>query len=257
MNLRIPLIAGNWKMNKGPREAQEFIEKLLERLPSPPPGEIAIFPPFTSIPVVAELLKNQYVNYGAQNLHWESSGAFTGEISPKFLVELGCRYCLVGHSERRQMFGETDETCNRKVKAALNHNLRPILCCGETLTERENDETIKVIRRQIERGLRGVTSSELDIAYEPVWAIGTGHTATPEQAQEVHHWIRLWLKERFPGNDHGIRILYGGSVKSSNATSLLKQPDIQGLLIGGASLNIDEFITIVNSCPENQNKHAS
>ncbi len=257
MNRKVPLIAGNWKMNKGIQETREFVQQLLERLSSPLPAEVAIFPPFTSIPAVAEILKNHHITYGAQNIYWELSGAFTGEISPKFLVELGCRYCLIGHSERRLMFGETDETCNRKVKSALNHNLRPILCCGETLTERENDDTIKVIRRQLERGLRGITSPELDIAYEPVWAIGTGHTATPEQAQEIHYWIRLWLKERFPHNDNSIRTLYGGSVKSKNAASLLNQPDVQGLLVGGASLDIDEFVLIVNSCQNKESKPTS
>lgn len=242
------LIAGNWKMHKSIGETRKFLRQLLKILKPHPSCEVAVFPSFTSLPAAADILHNTSIHYGAQNVHWEDSGPFTGEISPRFLSEIGCHYCIIGHSERRHLFGETDEICNRKIKAAQTHGLRPIFCCGETLAERKENETIKVIRRQLEKGLRGITNPEIDIAYEPVWAIGTGQNATPAQAEEIHRWIRLWLTRKFGQHASQIRILYGGSVKPENAVSLIAQPNIDGLLIGGASLEINSFGIIVNSC---------
>jgi triosephosphate isomerase len=244
MSTRPHLIAGNWKMNKGAKEAREFAQQLLKRLSGA--DEVAVFPPFTSIPAVAEVLKGSFIAYGAQDLHWENAGAFTGEVSPLFLLELGCRYALVGHSERRHLFGESDEICNLKIRAARACGLRPILCCGEMLQERQSGETFTVLRRQLERGLKGLSEPGFDIAYEPVWAIGTGQNATPEQAQEVHNWIRRWLQESYPAAGE-IRIIYGGSVKPDNAAALMSQPDVDGVLVGGASLDIDAFVAIVNA----------
>lgn len=235
-------------MHKNIQETREFLNRLLTLLRLPLNCEVAVFPPFTSLPAAAELLKDSQIGYGAQNLHWEDAGAFTGEIAPGFLSEIGCRYCLVGHSERRNLFGESDDICNRKVKAALRHQLRPILCCGETLEQRKQNQTIEVIRRQLEKGLKGITTPDLEIAYEPVWAIGTGQNASPEQAEEVHHWIRLWLERRFGSQAVQVRIIYGGSVKPDNALLLLARPDIDGLLVGGASLEVNSFAAIVNSC---------
>uniref|UniRef100_A0A7C1NBP7 Triosephosphate isomerase n=1 Tax=candidate division WOR-3 bacterium TaxID=2052148 RepID=A0A7C1NBP7_UNCW3 len=247
-----PLVAGNWKMHKNIRETREFLHSLIKLLRPPLPCEVAIFPPFTSLPAAAEILTDSGIALGAQNVHWEPTGAFTGEISPLFLVELGCRYCIIGHSERRLLFGETDEICNRKIKAAQSAGLRPILCCGETLEERNAHQTIEILRRQLEKGLKGITSADLDIAYEPVWAIGTGHTATPDQAAEIHNWIHLWLRSRFDDAADHIRVLYGGSVKPENAMALIRQTGVDGLLVGGASLDVNTFSIIVNSFKEGQ-----
>ncbi len=240
------LIAGNWKMHKGVKEAMEFARELRTRLGEVNGREVVVFPPFTSLPAVAEVLKGSAVAYGAQNVFWEKSGAFTGEISPVFLTELGCRYVLIGHSERRRLLGETDEMCSRKMRAALENGLRPILCCGETLVERNQGKTLTVLAVQLAGGLARVpTPAGFDIAYEPVWAIGTGVNATPEQVQEVHRWIRHWLVER--GLAEGVRIVYGGSVKPDNIGAILSQPDVAGVLVGGASLEVTAFIQIVNS----------
>ncbi|MEO0009894.1 MAG: triose-phosphate isomerase [candidate division WOR-3 bacterium] len=247
MTIHQPLVAGNWKMHKNIRETREFLHSLIKLLRHPLPCEVAIFPPFTSLPAAAEILTDSAIALGAQNVHWEPAGAFTGEISPLFLVELGCRYCIIGHSERRLLFGETDEICNRKIKAAQSAGLRPILCCGETLEERNAHQTIEILRRQLEKGLKGITSNSLDIAYEPVWAIGTGHTATPDQAAEIHNWIHLWLRNRFGDAADRIRVLYGGSVKPENAMALIRQTGVDGLLVGGASLDVNAFTIIVNS----------
>jgi|UniRef100_A0A7V3PSS2 triosephosphate isomerase len=248
MNRPPLLIAGNWKMNKNIRETREFLNQLLNSLKTPLTCEVAIFPPFTSLPAAAEILKNTPIRYGAQNLHWKESGAFTGEIAPVFIAEIGCHYCIVGHSERRRLFGETDEICNLKVKAAQHHRLRPILCCGETLEEQRQNETFNVLHNQLEKGLKDVTIPDFDLAYEPVWAIGTGQNATPEQAEKVHRWIRDWLRNKFADYSLQVRILYGGSVKPENAHQLIAQPDVDGLLIGGASLEVNTFVAIVNSC---------
>lgn len=250
MTSPLPIIAANWKMNKNIQATREFILRLLQQLAPPLHCEVAIFPPFTSLPAAAEMLAKSPFNLGAQDVHWEFAGAFTGEISPLFLSELGCRYCLVGHSERRQLFRETDEICNRKIKAVQAVGIRPILCCGEQLEERQAGQTIDVVKRQLVAGLANIESPNLDIAYEPVWSIGTGVTATAEQAAEVQHWIRQWLQKRFGTAADQIRILYGGSVKPDNAGALASRPEINGLLVGGASLDVNAFISIVNATQE-------
>jgi triosephosphate isomerase len=200
---------------------------------------------------VARTLKGSKVRLGAQDLFWESKGAFTGEISPVMLVDAGCTVVIIGHSERRTHFGETDQMVRRKLGAALAHQLTPIMCIGETLAEREAGKTFDVLTRQLGQGLEGYGQAEaarMIIAYEPVWAIGTGRTATPDQAQEAHAWIRRWLQERFGAQTAGSsRVLYGGSVTAANATSLFHQPDVDGGLVGGASLDADAFATIVKS----------
>ncbi len=249
---RIPLVAGNWKMNKGPAEAGRFASELLGALGNDqgkPLPEVAVFPPFISLPAVAAVLKGTPVSYGGQNCHWEAGGAFTGETAPGFLAELGCRYVLVGHSERRTLFGETDQTCRRKLLAALAAGIEPVLCCGETLAEREAGLTFKVIERQLREALAGLApASSFTIAYEPVWAIGTGRTASPAQAQEAHRFIREWLaRGAAPETAGRTRILYGGSVKPDHFGALLRQPDVDGALVGGASLEVASFRGIVNA----------
>ncbi len=253
---RIPLIAGNWKMNKGPAEATAFVRELLERFANDQAEthkaegiEVAVFPPFTALPAVAGILKGTTVSYGGQNCHWESSGAFTGETAPGFLAELGCRYVLVGHSERRNLFGETDENCRKKLLAATAAGIEPVLCCGETLSERESDLAFKVIERQLQTALTGLPpAASFLVAYEPVWAIGTGRTATPAQAGEAHDFIRQWLKRGLsPAVSERTRLLYGGSVKPDNFGDLLKQPDVDGALVGGASLEVASFRGIADS----------
>ena len=240
---RTPIVAANWKMNKSPSEARAFTIELRVRLKDLRDREVVVFPPATALPAVADELRGSTVAFGGQNVHWEESGAFTGEIAPRFLVDLGCSHVLVGHSERRQLFGETDDDCRRKVRAALDAGLIPVFCCGEKLEEREDELTFATIERQLSIGLRGLTEKdELIIAYEPVWAIGTGRTATPEQAQEVHRWIRSWLLRRISvAMADRTRILYGGSVKPDNIGALMAQPNIDGVLVGGASLELASF----------------
>jgi len=247
---RTPLVAGNWKMNKGQGEARTFAQDLLRQLANDQVEmnkagriEVAVFPPFTALAAVAEVLKGTSIAYGGQNCHWESNGAFTGETAPGFLAELGCRYVLVGHSERRALFGETDETCRKKLLAAIAAGIEPVLCCGETLTERESDRTFDVIERQLRAPLAELPPvASFTVAYEPVWAIGTGRTATPSQAEEVHRFIREWLTNSLsPETGERTRLLYGGSVKPDNFGDLLKQPDVDGALVGGASLDVASF----------------
>lgn len=246
---RIKFICGNWKMNGTSQEALALVKGLRDRLDRLDGVEVAVCPPFTALGVVVETLKGSPIRVGAQNMHWESKGAFTGEISASMIKESGCTLVVIGHSERRTLFGETDETVNKKTKAALQAGLRPIVCVGETLMEREKGWTKTVVDRQIAGGLDGIASQSMaavTVAYEPVWAIGTGKTATPEQAVEVHQWIRKQLAEM-----HGVevaenvRIQYGGSVTPENCESLLKHPDIDGALVGGASLKVDGFVNIV------------
>ncbi len=249
MDLRRPLIAGNWKMFKTGPEAVETADRLAKLLSTPLDVDVMIAPPFTALALVSDMLKNTRISLGAQNLFWEEEGAYTGEISPSMLVSAGCSYVIVGHSERRQYFGETDDTVNKKIKAALKNDLIPVLCIGESETERDSTETFSVLDRQVRNGLMGFSADEMEtlvIAYEPVWAIGTGKTATADQAQEVHLFLRGVLEKIF-GNKlaKSIRILYGGSVKSDNIKELMTMPDIDGALIGGASLEPETFSKIV------------
>jgi triosephosphate isomerase len=235
-----PIIAGNWKMYKEPGEARALVQELMA-LAGDVKGRIVILiPPFTSIPSVGELIRNSRFKLGAQNMHWERSGAYTGEISGIFLKALGCEYVVIGHSERRHIMGETNEMTNKKLKTALEIGLIPILCVGEKEGERETGKTKTVIQRQIDEGLKDIENEahKIIFAYEPVWAIGTGKTATPQQAVEVHKHIRGLLKK--PST-----ILYGGSVKPENIDILMKEEEIQGVLVGGASLKPESFARII------------
>jgi triosephosphate isomerase (TIM) len=243
-----PLIAGNWKMHKTLAEARDLAREIVRGVGPKTRAEVVLAPPYTALAAVAAELAGSAVKLSAQDTFWEEKGAFTGAIAPGMLADVGCSYVIVGHSERRQLFGETDETVNRKVKAVLAAGLRPIMCVGETLAEREAGRTFQVVETQVLNGLEGFpveARERLVIAYEPVWAIGTGKTATPEQAQEVHHLLRGLLSEVLGATD--IRILYGGSVTSDNAATLLAQPDLDGALVGGASLKAASFLGIINA----------
>lgn len=244
-----PFIAGNWKMHKTVAESDELVSQLMAASADMMEAEVVVIPPFTALSKVKNTLCESPIQLGAQNMYWEDQGAYTGEISPPMLVEAGCRYVVIGHSERRQFFGETNETVNKKTKAALDHGLLPILCVGESLEEREKGETMAKVGRQLSEGLEGLTPEQFSrviIAYEPIWAIGTGLTATPEQAQEVHAFIREKLSENYGNTACSCAIiLYGGSVKPANAFSLLKEKDINGALVGGAALKADSFIELV------------
>lgn len=243
--MRRPLIAGNWKMHKTVKEALSLVKELRDRIGEPVDRDVLVCPPFTALHAVSKEIKESSILLGAQNMFYELEGAFTGEISPLMLKEVGCSYVILGHSERRRIFKEDDELINRKVLSAVKNGIVPILCVGETLEERERGKVEEVIENQLKKGLDGV-EGEFVIAYEPVWAIGTGKTATPFQAQEVHEFVRSVLSEIF-GKDfaESVRILYGGSVKPENAKSLLSMPDIDGALVGGASLKADSFSKIV------------
>jgi triosephosphate isomerase len=238
---RRPLVAGNWKMHLGPAAAAEFARDLRQRLPDLPDREIAIFPPAISIPAVAGALAGSQVAWGGQDCHWEERGAFTGETSPSFLAAAGCRYVLVGHSERRSLFGETDAACGRKLVAAVRNGLRPVLCCGETLAQRDAGAVAATVETQLAGALAGAGELRFDVAYEPVWAIGTGRTATTEQAREVHQLIRAWLTRSLGPATAATRILYGGSVRPDNVDALISVPEIDGVLVGGASLDAAAF----------------
>lgn len=238
-------IAGNWKMFKTADESREFVRQLALAFPAVPGLTVAVFPPFTALSAVQGL--DAKVRIGAQNVFYEEQGAFTGEISPRMLSGLA-EFVLVGHSERRQIFGEGDEEVNRKLRAALAAGLKPVLCLGETLPERESGQTLDKVRLQLQRGLAGVAAGDWEriaVAYEPIWAIGTGRNATPEQAQEVHLFLRGLLREMAPGARPPL--LYGGSVKPENSLELLSQPDVSGVLVGGASLKVDPFSAIIHS----------
>lgn len=247
--MRKPIMAGNWKLNKTPNETIVFLEELKPLVAGVEDVEIVVCPTFTSLNVATYLTKKTNIKVGAQNLYWEKSGAFTGEVSGDMIKELGCDYVIIGHSERRQYFGETDETINKKMFAAFAAGLVPIVCVGETLEEREAGKIEQVIRTQVTVGLKGLDAtkhSKLVIAYEPVWAIGTGKTATPEQANEVHVLIRKIVTEMYGAAfANGVRIQYGGSVKPENVKELMAQSDIDGALIGGASLKVDSFVKLV------------
>ena len=246
---RIPVIAGNWKMNKTVDEAVELVKQLKALISGVGGVEVIVAPPFTALYAVQKELKDSLIHLAAQNLFWEEKGAFTGEVSPSMIREVGCEFVIIGHSERRQLFGETDESVNLRIKAALGQGLKPIFCIGETLKEREDGKTFSVIKRQIEGGLKDFGEKEvltITIAYEPVWAIGTGRTATPQQAQEVHHFIRETLGRLYSKDlADKIRIQYGGSVTPENVKGLMDQQDIDGALVGGASLKAETFSRIV------------
>lgn len=243
-----PFIAGNWKMHKNISEAVELVTSLIEAEKDLTEAETVVIPPFTALSEVNKVLEGSSIKLGAQDIFWEEKGAFTGEISPLMLHDAGCEYVVIGHSERRQHFGETDKTVNKKIKSALAHQLIPIMCIGESLQERKNGETMDKIEHQMDAGLEGIFKEEMSqtiIAYEPIWAIGTGLTATPDQAEEVHSFIRGKLEENY-GNEIAscVIILYGGSVKPENTYSLIKEKNINGALVGGASLEADSFIQI-------------
>jgi len=249
MKARKAMVAGNWKMNKTLSETATLLTELKPLLTEFDNVDLVVCPPFVDLSLAFEMLKDSKIKVGAQNLHWEGSGAYTGEVSAPMLKEI-CGYVIIGHSERRAMFGESDETVNKKIFAALGSDLQPIVCIGETLEENEAGLTGEVVGRMVREGLKGLSREEavkIVLAYEPVWAIGTGKTATPEQANSVHKdIIRPILREMF-GEEIGnaIRILYGGSVKPSNAAELFGQSDIDGGLIGGASLKAEDFVGIV------------
>jgi triosephosphate isomerase (TIM) len=257
--VRQRLIVGNWKMHKTATEAGEFVRQftaLMKPATSAPAVEpvhaveIVLAPPFTALAAVRDAMQHaRRFGLGAQNLFWEDKGAFTGEVSAPMLKDLGCEYIIIGHSERRQHFGETEDSVNKKVKAVLRHGLRPILCLGESLAQREQGQTEEVVTSQLQKGLKDVPREsirQIVIAYEPVWAIGTGKAATPEQAVQVHRHLRLLLDQQGgPGSGSQIRILYGGSVTADNAGSFLKAPDIDGALVGGACLDPQSFARIV------------
>ena len=250
--MRKKVIAGNWKMNNDLNGTINLISDLKKVLASKNVNaQVIVCPPFTNLETASTLVKDSTIKLGAQNMYFEESGAFTGEISPSMLKSVGCEFVILGHSERRTIFGETDQVINKKIKTAVKHGLKPIFCIGETLDEREKGITFKVIETQVRGGLEGLNESELGnliVAYEPVWAIGTGRNATPEQAQEVHKFIRgiisKMLGENFAGR---LVIQYGGSVKPDNAKELLSQQDIDGALVGGACLKADSFFKIIEA----------
>ena len=248
--MRKPFIAGNWKMFKTVHETTVYVKELRSLVKDLDNVTVVVAPPFTAVHAAADAARNSNVAVSAQNMHWERDGAFTGEISAGMIKEAGAEYVIIGHSERRTHFGETDATVNRKTMAAISGSLTPIVCIGETLDQRERNETMDVIDRQIKGGLDALTGDQiaaLVVAYEPVWAIGTGRTATPAQAGEVHAHIRLRLRQWFGGQaaDHCL-VLYGGSVKPDNIRELMAQPDVDGALVGGASLDVRAFYDIIS-----------
>jgi len=244
---RIPLIAGNWKMNNTKRETLDFLSSFLPKVENIT-VEMAICPPFTDLYAAAEKLKGTKVKLGAQNMHWEETGAFTGEVSPLMLKEIPCDYVIIGHSERRQYFAETDETVNKKIKSALKHNIAPIVCVGESLAQREEGITIDFVMTQVENALKDIKpedAKKIVFAYEPIWAIGTGKTASASDAQEVIGAIRNKIEKLYNKDvAEEVRILYGGSVKPENIKELMAEADIDGALVGGASLKPDSFYAL-------------
>jgi triosephosphate isomerase len=245
-----PLIAANWKMHKTVGEAIDFARRIVAEFSSVTERDIVIAPPFTAIRAIADVLKDSPIHLSAQNMHWAEQGAFTGEISAPMLVDAGCDYVIIGHSERRSLFGERDEDINRKIATARKFDLKTIFCIGETLEERNSQKTFDVIKRQFTEGLNNISSNDIRhivIAYEPVWAIGTGKTATADQAEEAHRFIRTLISERH-GTEVGdiMRILYGGSVNPDNVAGLMAQPNINGALVGGASLDYRSFADIIS-----------
>ncbi len=250
--MRRKIVAGNWKMNNDLNESRKLITEIIDGLSKIKAAcDVIICPPFTSLSEASGMLINSPIKLGAQNMYFEASGAFTGEISAAMLKSAGCNYVILGHSERRTIFGESDGLINKKLKTALSYDLLPIFCIGETLQERESDIMEEVVKRQLVEGLKGIPVAEMGkiiVAYEPVWAIGTGRTATPKQAQEVHNHIRTIVKKLYSEEIASALIIqYGGSVKPDNAADLLSQPDIDGALVGGACLKADSFIGIIQA----------
>jgi triosephosphate isomerase len=250
--MRIKVIAGNWKMNNDLNESRDLVAKLLTGLKNSAANcEVVICPPFTSLSETSAMIKGSTIKLGAQNFHQEEYGAFTGEVSAKMLLCAGCEFVIIGHSERRAIFMESDDLINKKIQHAIKNNLKPIFCVGELLEEREKNITQQVIKTQVLGGLENFTVGDLKnliIAYEPVWAIGTGKTATPQQAEEVHLFIRKLIENHFSKEfAEKLRILYGGSVKPDNSKDLLSQKNIDGALVGGACLNADSFLNIIKS----------
>ncbi len=245
--MRKPLLAGNWKMYKTLSDARALAHGLRSKVDGLADREVVVCPPFTAIGAVAQELKGSSLQWAGQNAHWEREGAFTGEVAAQMLADVGCTYALVGHSERRQLFGETDALINKRMHGVLGAGLTPIVCIGETLAEREAGKTFSVLERQINDSLAGLTpASKVVIAYEPVWAIGTGKTASPAQAQEAHAFVRSHYAGIYGTSAaEAVRILYGGSVKPDNAKTLMEQSDIDGALVGGASLDVESFSKIV------------
>jgi triosephosphate isomerase len=248
--MRIPLIAGNWKMNLTREEAKDLAQKIKDGLDPNLKHEVLLAPSFTNLETVKKVIKETKILLAAQNMFWEEKGAFTGEVSPIQLKDIGCNYVIIGHSERRNIFGETDEIINKKIKSALKNEINVIMCIGETLTERETGKTYEVLGKQLENGLKEIDKNsilKIVIAYEPVWAIGTGKTATPTQAEEAHMFIREKIKDLYDRDiSDKIRILYGGSVKAENIDDLMAQKNIDGVLVGGESLKADKFLRIIH-----------
>jgi len=251
--MRTPIIAGNWKMHLTLGNASALV-KALRATCETEMVDVVVCPPFTALSAVRDGLKGSRIGLGAQDLYWEAQGAFTGEVSSTMLVDAGCQYVIIGHSERRTLFSETDEMVHRKLAAALANHLTPIVCIGESLAERESNRTFEVLTRQLSGAFTKCERwdcAKIILAYEPVWAIGTGRNATPQQAQEAHAFIRQWIGKRCGASvTTAIRIQYGGSVNAANAASLLQQPDVDGALVGGASLKADAFSTIVKAAVE-------
>ena len=249
--MRRIFIAGNWKLNKDINEAERFAGELKQKLLDQTAVDIAVAPVSIALPSVCKKLQHTNIHVAAQNIHPSTSGAFTGEVSAEMIRSAGAAYAIIGHSERRSIFGESDDFINKKVHAAFRAGLLPILCIGETLTQRQAGQAKDIVINQLQQGLSGLAPDQLStitIAYEPVWAIGTGHTASPEQAQDIHQQIRSWMRSTYPRFvAEQVRIQYGGSVKPHNAHALLSKPDIDGALIGGASLKVDAFVDIIQT----------
>lgn len=249
--MRIPFIAGNWKMNNGLRETEALLKDLKQVLSDVSGVDVAVCPPFPFLKTASEILEGSDISVGAQNMCWEEKGAYTGEVAVQMLQDIGCKFVILGHSERRKYFNEKDELINKKLKLALSSDLNPIVCVGETLEDREAGRTEAVVEKQICGCFNGLIESEMKkvtVAYEPIWAIGTGKTATPDQAQQVHRLIRKWIEDNFSREvAEVIRIQYGGSVKPENAEQLLFLEDIDGALVGGASLKAESFEAIIKS----------
>ena len=260
--MKKPLIAGNWKMFKTISEGLNLVNIIKAGVHTITECDVAICPPFTALAAIGEALRDTYIELGAQDMHHETEGAYTGEISPLMLKDVGCRYVILGHSERRAYFKETDELINKKVMAALKYNLIPIVCIGETLEEREARRAFEVVKQQFDHSLAELKEEEMErvvIAYEPVWAIGTGRTATPEQAEQMHSYVRRLLNEKYGDSVAArVKILYGGSVKPENTAQLMAKPHVDGALVGGASIKAEAFIQIVaNARAKEESPHGT